>query len=89
MYGSSYDEIKKKTYDKNISNYWYKNGARLVCECIAGVGTGKELDFNMKPMLLPKVMDDIENVYSHAYKVYHELCDMINAYDKGYGELIN
>lgn len=85
----SYDEIKKKTYDKNISNYWYKNGARLVCECIAGVGTGKELDFNMKPMLLPKVMDDIENVYSHAYKVYHELCDMINAYDKGYGELIN
>lgn len=85
----SYDEINKKTYDRNVSNYWYKNGARLVCECIAGVGTGKAFRFNMKPMLLPKVMEDIEEVYGQAYKVYHELSDMIEAYDKEYQEYIN
>lgn len=84
----SYDEIKKRSNMRAVSNYWYRNGARLVCESIAKVGTGAALDFDMSSLILPKMKDEIRDVYGNAYKVYSELSEMMSSYDKKYGELI-
>lgn len=85
----TYEDIRKRTNARLVSNYWYKNGARLVCESIAGVGTGKALGLDMSLFFLPKLTEEIKNVYGHAYEVYNELCDMIKSYDKEYGALLN
>lgn len=84
----SYSDIKKATDSRVVTNYWYKNGARLVCESIAGVGTGKRLNLDMKSVLLPKVTEEIKTAYGQAYVVYGQISEILKEYDENFTTLL-
>lgn len=78
----TFGQIFRRSDEKEIRDFWFKNGARLVCESIAGVGEGKELKVNAADMLLPRVEQHIKEVYGGAYRVRKELSVIMDGYDE-------
>ena len=84
----TFGEIFRLSDEKNVKDFWFRNGARLVCESIAGVGAGRTLNVNVNDMLLPNVEQRVREVYGKAYRLRTELQKIMDEYDNNHYSLI-
>ena len=84
----TFGEIFRLSDEKNVKDFWFRNGARLVCESIAGVGAGRTLNVNVNDILLPNVEQRVREVYGKAYRLRTELQKIMDEYDNNHYSLI-
>lgn len=84
----TFGQISARSDEKAVRDFWFRNGARLVCESVAGVGEGKALNVNVSDILLPAAERHIKEVYGGAYLVRKELSAIMDGYDEQYYSLV-